>query len=130
MNDELQKALATILAKTTNALEAGVTFLQAELPEVIRQLLAWHAVKSGITFAVCVILFAACATVAVKCFKAGRAKLTDDDGDDGFGEFVVFLFGSLSSCAAGSSALNNLDWLQILIAPKLYLIEYAARLAK
>lgn len=39
MNEQLQQALATILNKSIEGIDAGVEFMQAELPEVIEQLL-------------------------------------------------------------------------------------------
>lgn len=123
MNDDLQKALAVILQKTTHAAETGAAFLQAELPEVIRQLLMWKAVQSFIWFALaltaCVILF----RKSREYFKAH--KVGSFDGFD--------LVGGLAAIGSGLTfviAMLSTAWLQILIAPKVYLIEYAARLAK
>ena len=41
MNEELQKALAELLSKANNGIDAAGGFIEAELPEVISQLLMW-----------------------------------------------------------------------------------------
>lgn len=130
MNDELQKALAAIINKTIGAMDASVNFLQAELPEVIRQLLLWKAVQSCIQFCICLAVFAAFATATVKFLKAAAEYKTKGDYDDnimrpllgiisgGIATIMIFVVGC------------NLEWLQIMIAPKVYLVEYAAYLTK
>jgi hypothetical protein len=122
MNDELQKALATILNKTTKGVEAGVDFLQRELPDVIQQLLIWHGVKSGITFTAAIVLFAICIHWTVRGWK-WSVKTEWEAGPIG-------LVAALPAMFLGFAALESIEWLQILLAPKLYLIEYAASLAK
>jgi hypothetical protein len=130
MNDELQKALAVMLQKTTQATEAGAAFLQAELPDVIRQLLLWHAVRSGVIF---IALIIACVALS-KWSIAMKNKYVASTEDSAYGgeEGYAIACGALGLCAAGSliCVFNNLAWLQIWLAPKVYLIEYAARLAK
>lgn len=130
MNDELQKALAAILSKTTNALEAGVNFLQAELPDVIRQLLVWHATKSAIHFVLTTLVCAALVTVSVKFFKAAKGYKPKNIYDDPVFQWMACAASGVFAFFALMTAMNMLDWLQILVAPKLYLIEYAASLAK
>lgn len=116
MNDELQKALAAMLSKTTSAVEAGVGFLQAELPEVIQQLLMWHMVKSAVFFTIALSAFMFCAWALKRCW--------DND------EFDAMCFALIGAIVTFTVALCNITWLQILLAPKVYLIEYAASLAK
>lgn len=117
----LEQALASILQKTVNAVEAGVSFLSDQLPDVIQQLLIWHAVKSGVWFVITLIC-----TIVLGRWLYKTLKSPDCWDDYGplpilFGGAVVFLF---------VITFKNLDWLQILVAPKLYLIEYAAELYK
>ena len=44
--------------------------------------------------------------------------------------WVLVLIGSMMTIASLQNTLHALDWLKILIAPKVYLIEYAASLVK
>lgn len=123
MDQELQKALAAILQKATSGVEAGVVFLQNQLPEVIHQLLMWKAVESGVFFIFSLIATPILWLMAVRIYKS------DDDWREGLGNPLA-MFPALASIFAFLGVLTHLDWLQILIAPKIYLIEYAASLAK
>lgn len=122
MNDDLQKALAEILNKTTQGVEAGVGFLQRELPDVVQQLLVWHAVRSAVF---CLFAFLIAGLLGYAAKRLWNWLSEEDDGSQIFAAFpaafsLLFVF----------IALHQSDWLQILLAPKLYLIEYAASLVK
>ena len=131
MNDDLQKALAEILNKTAQGVEAGVGFLQRELPEVVQQVLIWHGVKSAVYFTSSVLLAVMLALLAKKMWGHGRAYKNSDYYDDGREQrFVASGVAAVASGGAIASAVYNITWLQILLAPKLYLIEYAASLVK
>jgi len=129
MNDQLQQALATILNNTINAVQAGVSFLSEQLPDVIRQLLLWHAVRSGVFFTLYLVLSIVCAVLGYKGIK----KALSDDSSDGDTDFIIFLCGGISlvgSVIFMCLVFHTIEWLQIIVAPKLYLIEYAASLVK
>ncbi|NYT67940.1 hypothetical protein [Pusillimonas noertemannii] len=124
MNEQLQTALAEILARATQGIDAGTQFLSAQLPDVIQQLLVWKAVMSGLLFSLSIAGFIGVTIAIVRVWRN-----TDFwDGENMppaalVAFFLCFLYG-LPSLAW------SLDWLQIWIAPKIYLIEYAASLAK
>ena len=142
INEKLQNELANMIAHVND----GASFLVSELPDVISQLLMWRSVKSGAVFMIGVILLALSAKSVVwvkRSVKESREaydrgerwtrysgcdSTTSHEYDLKAGVFVwiipVFLL-IVGACVAA----NNLDWLQILIAPKVYLIEYAAKLA-
>lgn len=125
MNDQLQAALLAMLGKTVNAVGAGVDLLSAELPEVIRQLLLWRATESFMFFIVGLALMFFTAR-NVRRFYAMTQTDNSYDIDPHFaciGCVMGFLVGICMS-------LCCLDWLQILIAPKVYLVEYVARIAR
>jgi len=124
MNDELQKALASLLNKTVQGAEAGAQFLQRELPEVIQQLLLWHAVKSAVFFTLFLVLAAGCAFAGWRLIKNGVAKNNQDYA------FIGCIFAVAAILLFWPALAYHLDWLQILLAPKVYLIEYAASLAR
>ena len=115
MNEQLQEALTTLLDKSLNA----VDFMVAELPEVIQQLLVWKMWESaiwsflGITLAMII--------------SIGTCLLYKKD--ESSESYMWFPIGTVLALIA-IAAMCDFDWLQILIAPKVYLIEYAASLAK
>lgn len=125
MNEQLQKALTTLLDKSLNA----VDFMVAELPEVIQQLLLWKMWEYLICNAAGIILMI---VVIVACIKGTKAILKSKEKSDYGMEEMFFIPMSIGAVVFSimSCSLVNIVWLQILIAPKVYLIEYAASLAK
>lgn len=134
MNDQLQQSLSKILEQAVSGVQAGVSLLSAELPDVIHQLLMWKMIESliwcigGIAFTV----------VAIRWFvkNLGRGKevgrkhkptLTHDEFGNLAPWLPVLIF-PLASIVTIACIAINITWLQILIAPKVYLIEYAASL--
>ena len=118
MTEELQGALTEILKGVLSAKD----FMLAELPEVIQQLLLWKATLSIIWFIAAVAVLI-CLISQVKKFWAVLLK-------EGCGAEVFIIFYLMLPVGAFFIAIANLTWLQIWIAPKVYLIEYAASLAK
>lgn len=128
MNEQLQQALTAILNKTMSGVDAGVNFLSAEIPDVIYQLLVWKASISALSLLACLSLCwviyrvnAAQWKVIMKWKEEGDELI--DHPEMMFNFFQLFLL--IPVCG-----LFSLDWLQIWLAPKIYLIEYAASLAK
>jgi hypothetical protein len=136
MNDQLQQALSQILEQTVSGVQAGVTLLSAELPDVIHQLLMWKMIESliwcvvGILFTVGSIRWIS--KNSGKGKEEGRnykATLTHDERGD-IAPWSPILIVPLVIIVAIACFTINITWLQILIAPKVYLIEYAASLIK
>lgn len=47
MEEQANKILVELLQKASNGIDAAVSFSQAQIPDVIHQLLMWHAVSSA-----------------------------------------------------------------------------------
>lgn len=132
MNEELQKALGELLNKANNGIDTAGEFLAAELPEVIQQLLMWHGVYNFVVFCVGVILISSSIPLFV---KAAKGRLTEGHwayaksayDEMSFLGLCAFMF-SVCGFAIGA-AIINFQWLKIWIAPKVWLLEYAAKLA-
>lgn len=136
MNDQLQQSLSQILDQAVSGVQAGVSLLSAELPDVIHQLLMWKMVESLILCAGGIIF----TVVAIRWFvkNSGRGKeegrkhkptLThDEDGD--IAPWIPFALFPLVLIGAIAIDTINITWLKIWLAPKVYLIEYAASLVK
>lgn len=123
----LEKALTEILNKGVAGVEKGVNFLSAELPEVIEQLLLWKACYSVIELLAGLLLIFACFKIPFIVYKKYKFAEWDD-----YVQIPVVIIGGLTLMIAfiGGICLINFRWLQIWIAPKIYLIEYAAKLIK
>lgn len=157
MNEELQQALVEFIGSFTATLGQTKGFVLEQAPEVIQQLLVWRGVLSlacfvaGLVFLISApLLFGA--AVRIKDAKAAEAKEAYAKGEAwtrfggrpeisttsweydsavGYGGAIpsVLVLVSILSCILGVCLLS-LEWLQIWLAPKVYLIEYAAGLAK
>ena len=128
MNEQLQNALAEILGKTLNGIDAASSFVVAELPDVIQQLLVWYAVKSFI-FTIVGVLMWSLPFISYRKLNEWhkKDKVLDKDLfiDVGFPVALIF-----SAVFCMSWFLFDLDWLQIILTPKIWLIEYASELVK
>jgi hypothetical protein len=127
MEEQAQQALAQLLERAVSGIDATVAFSQAQIPDVVEQLLVWHTVNSLVWCAVAVItLLPVCIYWPWAASLWRRSKLCDDDS------FAMLLFGSFGTVVLLFLSLIffDLSWLKIMLAPKLYLLEYAAELVK
>lgn len=150
MNDQLQQALAAILEKTMKGIDAGVTFLSGELPDVIHQLLLWKLTIGLMIVFGGVLAFTVGVITLRYIFKRPELVTPEIDGPGRYQRAVykdnvwydkngdpreVAIPALFTSCiftigGAAVAVCNIATPLQIWIAPKLFLIEYAARLVK
>lgn len=125
MDKQLQQALAEFLNLTIDGLKSGATMVQNELPAVVREWLAWGLAENALIAVVAIAVIVA----SVKLHAWGCARIKDDRGDEpGF-------FAIMSSTVAGATACVFLigsvrGAIQILIAPRVYLIESLLSLGK
>ena len=57
MNEQLQGAVVQILERAISGIDSSVEFMQAELPDVIEQLLLWYGVKGLIECLIGIVIF-------------------------------------------------------------------------
>lgn len=147
MNEQLQKALAEIITKVTSGADAAIQFSQEQIPEVLKQLLIWNFIQSLLSFVIPLILLFITVSVAVRFWKKVPTQVSRDN--DGMRPWIVDEYRDRDNCLhirhwiQGYASIvvsviltiiilfnMNLTWLKIWLAPKLYLIEYAASLIK
>ena len=133
VKDSLDKALLNIIEGVTKGVDASVDFLSQEIPEVINQLLYWNLFES--TFkaiaGICMMIIAGM-LARPSIWRKPDTVLYD------FGENFVTLRGGISViaivffsiCGWFTTLGNILVPFKIWIAPKVWLIEYAAQLSK
>lgn len=149
MNEQANKILVDLLQKASNGIDAAVSFSQAQIPDVIHQLLVWNFVSSLVsTLLILATLPFACKFI-MKMMKREQDGVMGNDGYSwerdkekykptlvwekngdispvsmlfGVGVFLYSLFVFVG--------VADMTWLKIWLAPKLYLIEYAASLVK
>lgn len=130
MKEELQIALAELIQNTLQGAEAAKDFLTAEIPDIVIQLLTWHGVYSFGLFMIGIV------SLIISLYFANRVIKNKDEikwnilnfeGQHAKG--ILQIIASIILLAIGLTNLN-LIWLQIWIAPKVWLIEYIRGLIK
>lgn len=125
MDKQLQQAVSSLIEKSLSAFEAGADFMAAQLPDVVQQLLLWHLALSATKAVAAVLLLVVLVIATYKGHKWAMACKGYTD------PWFFFTMGSALGWGVGATALSflwNLTWLQIWVAPKIFLIEYAARM--
>ncbi|ENH4956993.1 hypothetical protein ACLIAG_000097 [Enterobacter hormaechei] len=140
MNEQANKILVDLLQKASNGIDAAVSFSQAQVPDVIHQLLVWSSVQSALcqAFGLLFLIGAMKLPVFARRARKNGEKWTAHDGKPNDGWFISsfsYDMCTLMAPIAGTiigilMVALNFDWLKIWLAPKIYLIEYAASLVK
>lgn len=134
-------AAESVAGDITNATGTALDFLATEIPDVIQQLLVWHAIESFIWFFLGTLILVAPWLVYWRFGGRGEPsepyygearyvetlthnRLGEVDIDKG-GMLALMLGGAVATTAGFLITMSSLEWLQILVAPKLYLLEYA-----
>lgn len=132
----MNETLKPFIEKALSTIDSTQNFLEAQIPEVITQLLLWHGVYNLIIFITSTIMIIMAIVMVSKLLKDlvnlevkwiyTKQNGYEDLNVEGFLAivkaiciFLLLLLGILNL---------NLIWLQIWIAPKVFLIEYAATL--
>lgn len=138
-NGGLQEALAVMITQFTNGAAASANFLMAEVPDVLYQLVLWYGLKAGVMCLAGIVGILLIVKFVKNNMGLGKAvtvngeetyKLSLTHGTDGklsphCMALVLFTFPLI-----GLVDMINLEWLQILVAPKIWLIEYGVEMAK
>lgn len=141
MNEQMQNALVEIIQKASSGIDASVSFLSSEIPDVISQLLLWNITASSVGMVLSAIVIAISVSMIVwmmKLYGAGRDTGKPNWVHDGgirnpMRERVIPVSCTLFICLVVGPILfvgNLMEVLKIWLAPKIWLIEYAASLAK
>lgn len=124
MNEQLQETVNTILTRALSIADETGEFLVEQVPDVVNQLLIWEATASAIGMVSWIIIVFLYIWGCVRLWNSN----TDVQSGDVLGALV--LFGMIMSILLLAFIGVSFDWLKILVAPKLYLLEYAAALVK
>lgn len=149
--EALDGALATLINKTVSGIDSATAFLGEQIPDVIHQLLMWEAISNGALGLLLTLPLIVYLVLIKKGMRLGEAHAATNyyreqvelyaANQRGWGrnekgtyteEFLAFAFvgGIAVVTSFGFSIPQFADFLKILIAPKLFLIEYAATLLK
>ena len=143
MNEKLQNQLVEILQSVSTSVGDAKEFMIAELPDVVQQVLSWYTVLSIVENIIGIILLIAMyyiiRNMVVKPKSMSTANIVQrlsfmkenyvENGIE-YGPGVLLLASTVLVMFAAAVSTLNIVFLKILIAPKLWLIEYAATLGK
>ena len=129
--NETDKQLAEILKKGLETAEKTGNFIVEQAPDLIRQLLIWKTVEYSVYVILGISLIIYFYRWAKKVSK--EMKENEDDFEDYFMDSfanILITIGQLSLLITGIILIaeNLQDLIQIVFAPKIYLIEYSAKL--
>ncbi|AXD90801.1 hypothetical protein B4W97_000245 [Salmonella enterica subsp. enterica serovar Ohio] len=149
MEEQANNILVELLQKASNGIDAAVSFSQTQLPDVVHQLLLWNMVDSLIKTLIAILTIPLVFRFMKKqCQRVEIGKICDEGyswerGNPKYRQTMVwdskgeinFLILPLSGVLIMwglfiIATVTNMVWLKIWLAPKLYLIEYAASLIK
>lgn len=134
MTENLQNALSDLISKTLSGIDATTGFLQEEIPEVVQHLLMWHGVYNFLIMILCVVGLINMIISYIWCNKIITStgfKSWTDFGDPTSSLVKVWVISVVAGVIGIVSLIEfNIIWLQIWIAPKVFLIEYMASLVK
>lgn len=139
----LNEALVQIIQSTQGAVEKGIGFLSDQIPDVIQQLLLWKFAQSLAYGALGALLMIALIILGVtqgirrvdEAASEGKSRtrykatlVYDKDGDVHPGVVFCGLVGVFGLPFSVSLMAEFFTALQIWLAPKVFLIEYASKL--
>ncbi|WP_234262273.1 hypothetical protein [Klebsiella aerogenes] len=125
MNEQANKILVELLQKAANGIDAAVSFSQAQLPDVVEQLMHWKMASYSLQILTCLLIIVA----MVFLFKKS-CKWFKDYKKEGFGILGMIASPIVSAPCAIIFFISTGNLIQLWIAPKIWLIEYAACLVK
>ena len=129
--NETDKQLAEILKKGLETAEKTGNFIVEQAPDLIRQLLLWKTVEYSVYVVIGISLILYFYRWTKKVTK--EMKENEDDFEDYFMGSIANIFialGQITFLMIGMILIteNLQDLIQIVFAPKIYLIEYSAKL--
>ena len=132
--EQVNQALADILSKVVSGVDGVVEFSKEQIPDVVNQLLMWHALESLLGFFVGVVFFSfGFYRWKIQLKLRSKYETLCQEGKMGWDMKDFHIFFSYATppvlVIIGFCVLAiNLEFIKILVAPKLYLLEYAAKL--
>lgn len=133
-SDNMAQAMTLLIEKVSAGIDAASTFLAAQIPDVLRQLLLYNFV---INLLICLLgLGIVVSTPFVLKYVFSKTKESYphrhlyhfDQLNYGW---LIFLLGGIPLTTLGLILFfTHFDWIKIWLAPKIYLIQYGVELVR
>ena len=128
MNEELQEKANEVLLKLLEGIEQSGEFIVDQAPDVVQQLLRWHMVEALGMASLAVLCAVGVLWLSRVTWKFFGSDVSAQLADGSAMLYVILFMLLIPCCGIALSRLSTAA--QIYVAPKLYLIEYAADLAR
>jgi hypothetical protein len=129
----VQRAEQVLLDMLNKAAEIGSAAVD-EIPLVVQELLTWKFTESLLLFTLSMIFTISWIIISVKIWKYGsrpHEKYSGTNRDNWEEAWIGYGFYNFMGLVISVPwVIHSFDWLKILVAPRLYLLEYAAQLIK
>ena len=142
MNEQLQAQFIQIIQSVSESAASAKNFVLAELPDVAQQVINWYLFKSVFENIIALIWIIFAIYLLTKLFqvpvnksKANKFQLfcyefTSDGETQELMPTVFIPVGAIIICVLLSISYFNMDCFKIIIAPKLWLIEYTTNILR
>jgi len=129
VDEELKAQLIPILENTKDGLAAAVDFLCEQSPLLVNEILLWEGIKSGI---ICLVLLALM-IIGIVISKKVRSLVKNKDCKKACGDSadecmwcpgLAIAYHVMVYIGLPIIMFCNLTWLKVLVAPRLFLVEY------
>ena len=130
--EELIKQANAVLPAIIDRLAKAEDFVIEQAPLVIQELLTWNFVISLLWHIVGWVLLSTIFLYSKKLWEFRGEEELESKGtaQEGFATVLTIIVYVAHVFFSSLFIFSNLDWLKIWIAPRVWLIEYAAELAK
>ena len=137
MNDQLKEMANTALATMIQDALTVREFAEEQIPLVVQELLRWEFTVSLIAWIVGVLLMVVPAAMWLRAWRRKEVKthadgslVSDHNHTHGIwdGYFLLLIPVVVSIIIGVTVVINSFTWLQIAMAPRVFLLEYAANL--
>ena len=127
MNEALQGKLSEILELGKQGVLQAADMIKEQMPDLVEQILRWEFVISLLWFVGAFILF----VVMISNFRKLRIylKKQDEDSQNENVEALIIPY-ALAHLIPLVTIFSSIVWIKILVAPKLFLVEYISQLIK
>lgn len=123
MSEQTNKIISDLLLKASNGIDSAVAFSQAQMPDVIEQLMRWKMASYGLRVFTCILL------LALMCFFIRKSWQWHEGCEKETAGFAgLILSGAITLISLLALFANVGNAIQLWFAPKVWLIEYAADL--
>lgn len=125
MNEQANKILIDLLQKAATGVDAAVSFSQAQVPDIIRQLMVWKAAAYGMRIFFMSLFLLGC----IWLFRRALQWYESYEKEH-LGLFSLIFSGVAGPILVIGVLVNISNAVQLWLAPKIWLIEYTAQLLK